>query len=63
MTRYLSPFPEDEAFGAACDAYSCKWMGALHAHPEQTAKEMQKAIRWALASAEQADEPRLTAIL
>ena len=60
MTGYFSPFPEDEAFGASCDAYSCKWIGASHAHPEQSAKDMQKAVRWALASAEQAHEPSLT---
>ena len=60
MTRYFSPFPEAKAFGATCDAFSCKWMGAAHAHPEHTAKDMQMAVRWALASAEQAVEPSLT---
>ena len=60
MTSYYSPFPEDRAFGATHDAYSCKWLGTSHAHPEHTSEDMQKAIRWALASAEQKDLPSLT---
>ena len=60
MTSYYSLFPEDRAFGATHDAYSCKWLGTSHAHPEHTSEDMQKAIRWALASAEQKDLPSLT---
>ena len=60
MTSYYSPFPEDRAFGATHDAYSCKWLGTSHAHPEHTSEDMQKAIRWALASAEQKELPSLT---
>ena len=60
MTSYHSPFPEDRAFGAIHDAYSWKWLGTSHAHPEHTSEDMQKAIRWALASAEQKDLPSLT---
>ena len=60
MTNYFSPFPEDRAFGATHDAYSCKWLGPSHAHPEHTSEDMQKAVRWALASAEQRDLPSLT---
>ena len=60
MARYFTPFKEDKAFGALHDAYSCKWLGASHAHPENTAGDMQKAVRWALASAEQSDMPSLT---
>ena len=46
-TKFHSPFPEDRAFGATHDAYSCKWLGTSHAHPEHTSEDMQKAIRWA----------------
>ena len=27
MKSYYLPFPEDTAFGATHDAYSCKWLG------------------------------------
>ena len=60
MSSYYSPSPEDRAFGATHDAYSCKWLGTSHAHPEHTSEDMQKAIRWALASAEQKNLPSLT---
>ena len=63
MNRNFTPFREDKGFGALHDVHSCKWVGASHAHRENTARDMQKAVRtvrWALASAEQSDMPSLT---
>ena len=49
-----------KVFGATHDAYSTHWEGPSHASPEYTAIEMQKAVRWAIASAEKAETPSLT---
>ncbi len=61
--RYYSPFREDLEFGAGHDAYSCRWTGSSQAHPEHTAKEMQKAVRWAIGSSLQSSKPCLTTFL
>ena len=44
MTSYYSPIPEGRAFGATHDAYSCKWLGTSHAHPEHTSEDMQNSF-------------------
>ena len=61
--RYYSPFQEDSIFGASGDAYSCKWTGSSQAHPEQSPKDMQKAVRWAIGSRLQTAKPSLTTFL
>ena len=63
MTIYFSPFVEDSAFGASHDAYSQRWTGSSQASPEWSAEDMQKAVRWALASAHQETEASLTAFV
>ena len=52
-----SMYLEDKLFGANHDAYSCKWQGSSQANP---AKDMEKAIGWAIFSATDTDEPVLT---
>ena len=58
LENYYSPFEEDASFGA--NAYSCKWTGSSQANPEYTPKDMQKAVRWAIASAAEDSTPSLT---
>ena len=60
---YFSPYPEDETFGAQHDAYLCQWQGSSQANPEWSANDMQKAVRWALASATSTEVPTLTAFV
>ncbi len=60
MTTYFSSFVEDIAFGASHDTYSQCWTGSSQASPEYSAENMQKAVRWALASAHQETEASLT---
>ena len=57
---YFSPCLEDNVFGFTHNACSRHWhaygsYGSSQASPEYTAREMQKAVRWALASAAQND--------
>ncbi len=42
------------------DAYSVKWTGASQVNPEYEVVAMEKAMRWAILSAEEATEPALT---
>ena len=51
---------EDALFGANFDAYSVKWTGASQVNPEYEAVAMEKAMRWALLSAEETTKPVLT---
>ena len=48
---YYSACPEDEVFGAAADAYASVWSEASHANPIYDDQIMDRAVRWALASA------------
>ena len=57
---YCSTYSEDRLFGAIHDAYSHKWQGSSQANPEHEAKDMEKALRWAIFSAQETDEPVLT---
>ena len=57
---YCSMYSEDRLFGATHDAYSHRWQGSSQANPEHEAKEMEKALRWAIFSAQETDEPVLT---
>ena len=60
MTCYFSMYAEDALSGANFDAYSVKWTGASQVNPEYEAVAMEKAMRWAILSAEEATEPVLT---
>jgi len=53
-------YAEDTLFGANFDAYSVKWTGASQVNPEYEAVAMEKVMRWATLSAEEATEPVLT---
>ena len=57
---YCSMYSEDRLCGATHDAYSHRWQGSSQANPEYEAKEMEKALRWAIFSAPETDEPVLT---
>ena len=65
MHTYFSTHERDQLFGAELDAYSRRWAGACFAHPAEVEQEMEKAVRWALASAREADShtPVLTTLL
>ena len=54
-------YAEGVLFGANFDAYRVKWTGTSQVHPEYEAVAMEKAMRWAILSAEEAAEPVLTA--
>jgi len=60
MTCYFSMYAEGALFGANFDAYSMKWTGASQVNPEYEVVAMEKAMRWAILSAEEAAEPVLT---
>ena len=49
--QYFSLYPEDSAFGAKHEAYSCPWTGVSLANPEPDHHQMNKAVRWAIGSA------------
>lgn len=51
---YLSVRERDQLFGAGWDAYRHRWTGVGFAHPPETKEEVQRAVRWALASAQEA---------
>ena len=57
---YCSMYSENRLFGATHDAYSHRWQGSSQANPEYEAKEMEKALRWAMFSAQETDKPTLT---
>jgi ribonuclease HI len=65
MAAYFSSAERDQLFGASYDAYSKRWAGACFAHPPENATELEKAVRWALASAREGDRQRpvLTVLL
>ena len=53
-------YSEHRLFGATYDAYSHRWQGSSQANPEYEAKEMERALRWAIFSAQETNEPILT---
>ena len=53
-------YEQDRVFGANVDAFSTKWEGASQASPEYTPECMEKAVRWAILSAEQSKTACLT---
>jgi len=55
MKAFCSTHPRDQLFGACMDAYQYRWTGACFAHPPHTTDELERAVRWALASAKEAD--------
>lgn len=63
MRAYYSLYEEDQVFGANHNAFSCKWTGASQCNPEYEAVDMDKAVRWAIASAHQTEEASLTAFV
>ena len=63
MSNFFSPFLEDNVLGSTHNAYSRHWHGSSQANPEYIAREMQKAVRWALASAAQNDCASLTVFI
>ena len=60
MTCYFGLYAEDALFGANFDAYNVKWTGASQVNHEYEAVAMEKAMRWAILSADEATEPVLT---
>ncbi len=60
---YRTPFAiaADFAYDARIDCYS--WEGCSQANPPSADEEMDKAVRWAMASALSTDQPVLTVIL
>ena len=63
MQTYFSLYKEDEVFGATHDAFSRPWVGASQCNPEYEPNAMDKAVRWAIASAMESPEPTLTAFV
>ena len=60
IPAYSSKFEQDQLFGAQYNAYSRPWDGTSVVHPPHDDKEMEKAVRWAIASATQAEMPEHT---
>ena len=63
MSSYYSMYKEDQLFGANYDAFGCKWVGSSQADPEYSPESAEKALRWAIFSAQQADEPTLILLM
>ena len=63
LTKYFSRYDEDGAFGANVDAFSCRWVGASQCNPEYEPGDMNKAVKWAIASAMASDSPSLRAFI
>ena len=53
----------DKIFGANTDAYSTKWQGMSQAYLPWTSNDMDKAMKWAILSAEQNTEATLTLLI
>ena len=63
MQQYYSLHDRDKVFGANTDAYSTKWHGASQAYPPWTPDGMDKAMKWAILSAQQSSEATLTLLM
>jgi hypothetical protein len=57
IPTYWSKFEQDQLFGTQYNAYSRPWDGTSMVHPTHDDKEMEKAVRWAIARAKQAEMP------
>ena len=60
---YYSSCTADAAFGANLDCYARVWGGFSYCSPEEDDKDMDKAVRWAIASAQILQQPSLTAFI
>ena len=60
--KYWSPFAGDSVFGAQHDCYSVAWNGCSQASPPSDNAEMDKSMRWAIASALTIEGPVMTAL-
>ena len=60
--NYWSPFAGDSVFGAQHDCYSVAWNGCSQASPPADDAEMDKAMKWAIASALTIDGPVMTVL-
>ena len=58
---YYSNFEEDRIFGANINAFSTQWVGASQANPSHQPESVEKAVQWAILSAEQTTMACLTA--
>ena len=63
ITEYWCLHADDQVFGAHVNAYTCRWQGASQAHPVAKPPAVEKAMRWAIASATQTAMPTLTALI
>ena len=63
MRSYFSMYEADGTFGANHNAYSCLWTGASQCNPEYEAADMDKSVRWALASAKHSEDPCVVAFI
>ena len=59
---YWSPFAGDSVFGAQHDCYGVAWNDCSQASPPSDDAEMDKAMRWAIASALTIDGPVMTVL-
>ena len=61
FASYYNMYEEDQLFGANYDAYSTRWTGgASQATRETGPSASENAVRWAIASAENIQEPAQT---
>jgi ribonuclease HI len=60
MQQYWSCHERDQLFGAEWDAFSCQWKGNSECNPEYEHQDMQKAVGWAVHSAQATRDPVLT---
>ena len=56
---YSSAFERDQVFGATWDAYRTSWHTSSYCNPEYEDTEMDKAVRWAIASTQHTPGPVL----
>jgi ribonuclease HI len=59
LKNYWSFHERDQVFGAQWNAYSCQWIGVSQCNPEYEDDDMDKAIRWAIHSAQNTTEPTM----
>ena len=63
MLAYCSAEEWHQMFGATLDAYSFRWEGVCYAHPPETPDAMERAVRWALASAKESGRRPVATVL
>ena len=59
MDSYFSKYDRDRIFGSRHNCFRHKLVGAIELNPEYEPEDMDKAVRWALASADQEYTPFL----